>query len=158
MSYLPLTLLAYFFNSVSVTVDKVLLTKTIQNPLVYIFYISLVSLLALLLLPLTHLPTFYVLLLASLSTILWTTGLYFLYRGLQVGLVSRVVPVIGSLVPLILLLNASLTNSITIDQAWAVGILILGLVVLTLPDWRGKISPKELLFEVLSALFFAYSY
>src|SRR5260221_1798672 len=158
MNLLPLTLLAFFFNSIAVTVDKVLLTKTIQRPIVYVFYISLVSLLALLLLPFTHLPSWSVFFLASASTLVWTTGLYFLYKGLQVGQVSRVVPVIGTLVPLLLLVYASLNKTLSTDQTWAAGILVVGLVILTLPDWKGKITTKELTFEVLAAIFFAHAY
>lgn len=158
MSHLPFTLLAYFLNSVAVTVDKFLLTRHIQNPLVYIFYISSVSLLALSLLPFTRIPTLSVFILASTSTVLWTTGLYYLYKALQTGHVSRVVPVIGSLIPLMLLGEAVLSLTITQNQIWAVLILVLGLVFLTLPDWKGNITRKEIVLVILSSLFFAISY
>lgn len=158
MSHLPFTILAYFLNSVSVTVDKLLLTKHIQNPLIYIFYISAVSLLILFLLPFTNIPKPGVFILASASTVLWTTGLYFLYKALQVGYVSRVVPVIGTLIPIILLTEAILTLTISNSQVLAVVILLLGLILLTLPDWRGQITKDEIVFIILSSLFFAVSY
>lgn len=158
MTHLPYTLLAYFLNAAAVTVDKFLLTKSIPNPLTYIFYISLASLLALFLLPFTHIPSLKVLLLASSSTILWTTGAYFLYKALQVGLASRVIPVIGTLIPLILFVHARAFNSITTTQTWAIQILILGIIFLTLPEWRGRMKKVELLFELISAILFAISY
>ncbi len=158
MNYLPFTLLAYLLNSVAVTVDKFLLVKKIPNPLLYIFYFSAVSLLALLVLPLTKIPPLPTLGLASTSTLLWTLGAYFMFKALQIGKVSRVIPVIGTLIPLALLINALWTNAVSIDQTWAVIFLIFGLIFLTLPDWRGKIKLSEAIFEILSAGLFAISY
>lgn len=167
MSYLPFTIAAYLLNSIAVTIDKFLLTKSLPNPLTYIFYISAFSLVVLLTLPFTLLPSPFTLLLASLSTLLWTLGAYLMFKAMQKGQVSRVVPIIGTLIPLILLVHASLFNTITQSQSLAVLILILGLVFITLPDLhlRGVIQATaklhlggELLLELLSALFFAVSY
>lgn len=158
MAHLPFTLLAYFFNSLAVLTNKFLLQKSIPDPLVYIFYISLVSFLAVLAIPLTKIPTIEVFNLASLSTILWTLGAYFMFRALKIGSVSRVIPIIGTLIPLILLILASQTQAISSKQTLAVWFLTTGMVFLTLPDWKGKISKREILFEILSASFFAISY
>lgn len=158
MSHLPFTLLAYLLNSIAVTVDKFLITRHISDPILYIFYFSVVSLLALLLLPFTHIPTLSVFLLASTSTILWTSGAYFMFKALQIGLVSRVIPMIGTLIPIILLINALFKRTISTNETLAVFILVLGLVFLTLPDWKGKIKRSELIFTFLSALLFALSY
>lgn len=158
MNYLPFALLAYLLNAAAVTVDKLLLAKTIPNPLIYIFYISMASFLALFFLPLTHTPSVEVFMLASTSTLLWTTGAYFLYSALRVGLASRVVPVIGTLVPLTLLLHGAFTSKLSTFEIFAIESLILGLIFLTLPDWKGHLSFKELAFEVTSAILFAISY
>ncbi len=135
MSHLPFTILAYFFNALAVLANKFLLNKTIPDPLIYVFYISLVSFLAVLGLPFTKIPTFEVFLIASLSTVLWTAGAYFMFKALKIGQVSRVIPTIGTAVPLILLGFASGTHAISETQAWAVWILIGGMVFLTLTDW-----------------------
>lgn len=158
MNHLPFTLTAYFFNALSVLTNKFLLNKTIPNPLIYIFYISLVSLLAVLALPFTKIPNLETFLLASLSTLLWTFGAYFMFKALKIGQVSRVIPIIGTLIPAILLIAASETKAISTIQMWAVLILTAGMVVLTISDWGGKINKKEIFFEILSALFFAVSY
>lgn len=158
MNHLPFTLLAYFLNSISVLIDKLLLTKSVKNPLIYIFYISIFSLVGLLLLPWTHIPDIKVFSLASISTILWTTGAYCMFHALQKGLASRVIPVIGTLIPLILTVNAILTGSISYNEVWAVGFLVLGLIFLTLWDWKGDLSVSEIIFELLSAFLFATSY
>lgn len=158
MNYLPFTILAYFLNALAVTADKFLLKKFIPNPLTYVFYISLFSLLVLFLIPFTHIPTLTVLILASTSTILWSFGAFFMFKALKAGQVSRVIPIIGTLTPVFLLIHASFFGTITLNQTWAVGFLILGLVFLTLLNWQGKLHLKELLYEFLAALFFAVSY
>lgn len=158
MSHLPFTLSAYFLNALSVTANKHLLNKTIPDPLVYIFYISLVSLLAIIALPLVKIPSFEVFILASLSSTTWTTGAYFMFKALKTGNVSRVIPIIGTLIPLILLLLASKAGALSATQAQAVLILIFGMIFLTATDWKGKLSKQEIVCEVLSASLFAISY
>lgn len=158
MSYLPFALLSYLFNATSTTIDKFLLTKSVANPLTYIFYISLLSLLALLLLPFTHIPSSQVFILGSASSVFWTIGAYFMFRALQIGQVARVVPIIGTLTPIFLLAEAVATQTITQQQIIAVSILILGLIILTVLDWKGNFKKAEIIQEFLSSLFFAVSY
>ena len=42
-------------------------------------------------------------------------------------------------------------------KKWAMG-LVLGMFFLTISDWQGKLDRSELIFEILSAGFFAFSY
>lgn len=158
MTHLPVTLLAYFFNAISILTNKYLLQKTIPDPLTFIFYISSLSLLILLALPFTNLPGFPAFVFSSVSTLLWTGGAYFMFKALKIGPVSRVVPIIGSLIPLFLLLAAFQTNSILSSQVWAILILLSGMAFLTLPDLKGKFNTLELIFEVASAALFALAY
>lgn len=158
MIHIPFTLFAYLLNAVSVTVDKFMLSRSIPNPLVYIFYFSAFSALALILLPFTHIPTLDVFFLASLSSILWTTGAYFMFRALQIGQVSRVIPIIGTMIPVLLLSQSVITGNITSKEILAVLILILGLIALTVFDWKGSIKKSEVVYEIVAALLFAISY
>ena len=154
MSYLPFTILAYFLNSIAVTIDKFLLIKSIPNPLTYIFYISVFSLLILLAFPFTLPPSPFTLALASISTILWSLGAYLMFVAIKIGQVSRVVPVIGTLIPLMLLAHAVFFGTISQNQFIAVGILILGLIFLTL----SSLHLADTGWEFLSAFCFAVSY
>lgn len=158
MNYLPFALSAYFFNGIAVLIDKFLLTAKIKDPLIYIFYISLFSFVILVLLPLTHVPNLLVFIVASISTVIWTSGLYFMYKALRVGLVSRVIPIIGVLIPIFLMVEAIFTKSINSSEFFAIIILVLGLVFLTIFEWRGHLKKDELLFEFTSAILFAISY
>lgn len=158
MTHLPFTLTAYFFNALSVLANKFLLKKVIPDPLTYTFYISVLSLLAILALPFVKIPTFEVFVLASFSTLLWTMGAYFMYKALKIGQVSRVIPIIGTIIPLILLIAAAGTNAILGTQILAVLVLILGMVFLTITNWRGGLSRQEIIFEIISAVSFATAY
>lgn len=159
MSHLPFTITAYFFNALAVLTNKFLLQKTIPDPLIYIFYISTVSLILILALPFTKIPTFEVFTLASASTLLWTLGAYFMFKALKLGQVSRVIPIIGTLIPLILLAVASQTNTISVNQAWAVLVLIAGMIFLTMQDLlQNNLNKAEIVLEILSAVCFATSY
>ncbi|MBI2019507.1 hypothetical protein HYS95_02490 [Candidatus Daviesbacteria bacterium] len=158
MSHLPFTISAYFFNALAVLANKHLLNRAIPDPLVYIFYISLVSLPAIFALPFVKIPDFETFILASLSTITWTMGAYFMFKALKLGQVSRVIPVIGTLIPLILLMLAVRSEALSITQIEAVIILTFGLVFLTATDWKGKLNKEEIICEVLSASLFAISY
>ena len=158
MSHIPFTLTAYLFNAFSVLANKFLLNKTIPDPLIYVFYISLASLLAVFCLPFTKIPSFEVFLIASLSTMLWTLGAYFMFKALKIGQVSRVIPIIGTAIPLILLSFASGTHAISENQTWAVLILVGGMIFLTLTAWKGKFNMLEIVFEILSAIGFALAY
>ncbi len=158
MNHLPFTISAYLFNALSVLTNKFLLNKTIPDPLIYVFYISLVSFLVIFALPFTHIPTTAVFTTASVSTLLWTAGAYFMFKALKIGQVSRVIPVIGTAIPIILLIFASGGNAISVTQAQAVAVLTLGMIALTVTSWRGKLIKWEIIFELLSAGCFAFSY
>lgn len=156
--YLIISIFAFILNGIAVTIDKFLLSKVIPDPLYYIFYFSLLSFLAVFAIPFTYIPSLEVFLLSSVSTILWTAGAYCMFKALKKGLVSRVIPVIGSLNPLILFVIGFAGGSILVNEAWAIIVLLLGLVFLTLTDWKGKFIKSELILEVLAATFFAFSY
>lgn len=158
MSHIPFTITAYFFNALAVTANKFLLNKTIPDPLVYVFYISLVSVLAILALPFTRVPALDIFFIASASTIFWTTGAYFMFKALKIGAVSRVIPIIGTLIPLILLVAAYSTNTVSQTQIIAIVILLAGMVFLTRSDLHGKMEKKEIIFEIFSSAAFAFSY
>lgn len=158
MSHLPFTLVAYFLNSISILIAKFLLNKSIPDPLIYIFFISAFSLVALLLLPFTAILPLWVFFLASCSTLLWTGGAYCMFYGLKYGQASRVIPVIGTLIPVFLVIYGNFMGVIGYNESWAVIILILGLIFLTLPYLKGGIILKEIIFILVSAFLFAYSY
>lgn len=158
MNYLPIALIAYTLNAVAVTIDKFLITKKIPDPLVYVFYFSLISLVVLPVVPFVAKPDPLTFVTASAYIFLWVIGAYFMLKGLKIGQVARVIPIIGTLIPIFLLIEAVLTSSINFYQIIAVLLLTSGLVFLTIFDWKGKIIKQELVYEIVSAFFFASAY
>lgn len=166
MNYILVSVLGYGLNAISILANKFLLTKKIPHPISYVFYISVFSLVALLLFPWTHLPSSQVILLASVSTLLWTAGAYFLFSALKIGLADRVAPIVGTLNPVFLIIYYYIfTSSISLNEVWGALFAIVGLVVIVIPFLKdrtrsvaGRNKGKELIFEVISALLFAVSY
>lgn len=158
MLHLPIVILAYFLNALAILIDKFLLVKQIPNPLIYVFYFSLFSLLILIFLPFVSKPNPSAFLLASLSTFTWTNGAYFMFKALARGQTSTVIPIIGALIPTLLLIFALFSRSIVIGEILAIILLIYGLICLTITDLTDKLVKSELIFTFLSALLFAASY
>jgi len=155
MIHIPFTLLAYLFNALAVLSNKFLLKRAIQ-PLTYIFYISCFNLLLLLLIPFIKVPAREVFFLSSFATCLWTIGVYLMFLALKSGSVSRVIPLIGTFLPLNLLYFSK--EPITNNQFLAVLILSLAILLLTVFDFKGKLLFQELILSATSATLFALSY
>lgn len=158
MIHLPFTLAAYFFNALAVVASKFLLSKSIPDPLSYVFYISAISIVALFALPFTNSPDVGTFIFGSLSTVLWTLGAYFMFRSLKTGDVSRVIPLIGIIMPLILLLLAARSGEITNIQIYAIFLLIGGIVLLAFSGLKKGLNIKELSYAFFAGVFFAFSY
>ncbi|MFC1789708.1 hypothetical protein ACFLYY_01890 [Patescibacteria group bacterium] len=102
MSWLLVTILAYFVLAIVVLVDKYLLTSSIQNPKVYAFYVGFLFGLAVILIPFIgfFVPSNSQIILSLLAGATFVMALYWLYKGLNLFEASRIIPAIGGLVPL----------------------------------------------------------
>ncbi len=164
MNYIPITIIAFVLNGAALLVDKFLITKKIPDPLIYIFYFSLFSLVLLFFIPFAKFPTPFSFLLASFSTISWTFGVYFMLKALQTSQASRVIPIIGALVPVFLLIEALFSNRLLNRETLGAGVLIVGMLFIILPEILGgkqerkKIFSYELPLATTSAFLFATSY
>lgn len=81
-----------------------------------------------------------------------------MFKALQIGQVSRVIPIIGTLVPVFLLSQSIVAGSITQKEIVAVLMLVAGLIALTILGFKGSIKKSEVIYEILAALLFAVSY
>ncbi len=159
MSHIPFAITAYILNGVAILVDKFMLTNYFPDPLVYIFYFSIYSLIVLFLIPFLPTPTLTTFLLSSSYMISWLVGSYLMFKGLQKGLASRVVPIIGALVPIFLIFYYGyLRQQIPPVEKSAGIVLTAGLLILIIPNLKGKIKIQELSLEILSALSFSFAY
>ncbi len=98
MTWIIVSVISYFFGAVAALLDKVLLSGRISHPSVYAFFVSLFSLFALLFIPFGfqwygNVPTFIFL----ISGILFLYGLLVLYAAVQKSEISRVAPLVGTI-------------------------------------------------------------
>ncbi len=161
MLWLPLALLAHLGNSLVFVVDKSLLNtdSSISRPVVMTFYSGVVSALALVLLVFDFAwPTPLAVKWSIISGLCFLVALWFFFSALKEGEPSRVVPMIGSAVPLftLLLANVVLGEQLTSQQVAAVIFLVVGGVFLSIRLSRAKAIPaKVLLFVVVGGALFA---
>lgn len=98
MSWLLVTILAYFIFAIVFLVDKHLLAGPIGNPKVYVFYVGALSALVAILIPFVGFsilaPSQIVLSLIAGAFFIY--GIYWLYKAISLFEVSRITPAVGS--------------------------------------------------------------
>lgn len=170
MGWITLSVSGYFLMALVSVFDKYLLHSRISKPAVYAFYVAIFSIFALLFIPLTYLlpkigsfyfPGFGVVALSFLSGLFFIYGLVALYRAVQENEVSRVVPLVGSMIPIFSVVFSKffLGESFSVFEIMAMAILVLGgfLISFDFPikDWKLFEGFK---YSVVSALFQSISF
>lgn len=161
MSYILISIFAYALNAGATVIDKILLTKSVPTPLVYVFYINILGLLTMFLIPFGVMFNFNALVFSVVSGIGFIFALYFFFTALKIGEASVVAPVVGSLNPLfsILLGSIFLSQHFESKQYLAFAVIILGTGILTFNQWFSKIKFNQQLFSmIMSGFSFAISY
>ncbi len=156
--WILLALAGHLANAVAFLIDKALLNATLKHSATYAALIGTTSLLGLLFLPFVNeWPDAGLLVYCAAFGITFVLALWGFFEALKQGEASRVVPVVGSLVPLFTLMGAYVffTERLTADQT-------IGFVLLLAATWvlaRGKttkrLTNRTLLICVLSAVLFA---
>lgn len=144
MNWLAVATIAYFLIALQTMLDKFLLTsRRIDHPVVYAFYSGVLSFFTLVLFPFgLHSIGAVLFLKYILSGTLFTYGIFLLFSAIQKSEASRVVPMVGAVIPIatyffsIILLGDGLSGS----KLWGVLILILGglLISWTRPQNTGE--------------------
>lgn len=102
MTWALVALLGYFFNAVSAVFDKYLLSDRIPTPAVYAFFVSMFSLFAMGFIPFgAHMLSVGTTLVLFLSGIAFVYGLVAFYTAVKQHEVSRVSPLVGTIVSLV---------------------------------------------------------
>lgn len=141
MTWILVSIVSYFFGAVVALLDKALLSGRIGHPSVYAFFVSLFSLFALLFIPFGfqwygYVPT----LVLSVSGMLFLYGLLAFYAAVQKSEISRVAPLVGTVMALTALLiyffpfgaDPSRIITITWAQFLAFALLVGGGVLITI--------------------------
>jgi len=161
MTWLIVTIVAYFLNAIAVVIDKFLLSKKISNPAVYAFFISSLSLLGLFLIPFGfHFYSLSQILIAIIGGLFFTFALLYMFKAISGNEASKVTPFMGGLQPIFVFILALifLGESLSLQSLLAFIVIISGTVVISWQN-NSKTSQKEAyLFAIISTFLFAVSY
>lgn len=169
MHWLAAVLIGHLFNAVAFVVDKILLTKSFQNPFVYAFFIGALSGLAIVLLPFgVEWPGWALFGLDLAGGALFIASLLAFFHALQGGEASRIVPFIGGGIPVFTLMFEILflDQQLSSQQLVAFGVLVVGTVLIAIEigapesveEKKEKQGWKAWLYGLLAALLFAVSF
>ena len=146
MTWALVALLGYFFSAVSAAFDKFLLSDRIPTPAVYAFFVSLFSLFALGFAPFGfHLLDIGTTITLLLSGMTFVYGLVAFYAAVKRHEVSRVAPLVGTIISLVAFLAVFLpgmAGEVAVDSRYIMALvfLIVGglLISFDLPLRRGE--------------------
>lgn len=146
--WLFITVSAYFINAGVYVADKFLLSKKIHSSIAYAFYVGVWSIFNILLLFIwPWLPNLRELVLDLLAGLLFLVTLVFWYKALHQSEASRVVPIVGALVPVFsfILSFVFLGEELSQQQLIAFIILICGGVLVSIKHTKVYLYQKVII-------------
>lgn len=170
MHWLAAVLIGHLFNAVAFVVDKILLTKSFQNPFVYAFFIGALSGLAVVLVPFgVEWPGWSLFALDLAGGALFIASLVCFFYALQGAEASRIVPFIGGGIPVFTLVFEILFLDQQLSQAQLVAftILVVGTILVAIEvgkpegaiqEQKQKQGAKAWIYGLAAAVLFATSF
>ncbi|MCR4323259.1 MAG: EamA family transporter [Candidatus Azambacteria bacterium] len=159
MSWFPIAIIAQIILGTSAVFDKILLRRSVFNPLAYTFWLGVLGALAVVLLPFSSfaLPLS-IIGVALVAGALFLIAMYFLFASLHKGEASKSLLLIGGLTPVTTLLTASFVLHEPLSAAAIIGfaLLVLGGFALFISEEK-ELRKKIALLACVSALFFGFS-
>jgi len=143
--WLIVSIAAYFINAGVYIADKFLLTKKIHSSIAYTFYVGIWSIFNIVLLFFSPwLPNAHQLIIDLLAGFLFLVTLVFWYKALHQSEATRVVPIVGALVPIfsLILSFAFLGETLTSSQLLAFIILITGGALISIKQTKFYLFDK----------------
>ncbi|MDD4901426.1 MAG: EamA family transporter [Patescibacteria group bacterium] len=125
--YLLISIIAYFINAGVYVADKFLLSKKVHSSIAYAFYVGIWSIFNVVLLFFASwwMPNARELALDLLAGFLFLATLVFWYKALHQSEASRVVPIVGALVPIFSFIFSFIFLGETLNQRQLVAFIIL---------------------------------
>lgn len=158
--WLVWALAGHLANGVAFVIDKTLLRQSFKHPATYAVIIGLMGALAAVVLPFgVHAPAAPGLLWIVVSGTTFIFSLWIFFAALARGEASRVVPIIGSLIPILTLLGTSafLGERLNQSQFIGFGLLILATIVLSGGSAKSRLTRQTVWISILAAIIFAVS-
>ena len=166
MNWIVVVLIGHFLNAVSYVLDKVLLTKSIQNPFAFTFYIGVLGMLAVAFIPFGfEVPTTSQIVFNLITGALFILALLFFFLALSGSEASRITSFVGGSIPVLTLIFELLflDERLSTFQLVAFTVLVAGTILIII-DFDAKKEKKEAfqykpwLFGLLAGLSFAISF
>ena len=162
MNWLIISIFAYFLNAIAGLIDKILLKKSIPEPVVYTFYVGVLSLAALVLIPWGfQYPGLNLLLISLLAGLIFILALWLLYILLKKEEISRIIPLVGGFSSVFVFLSAHLFSleKLSSKQILAFIIILIGGFLISLKKGPIKFLSKKIFFlGLLNSSLFALFY
>jgi uncharacterized membrane protein len=164
MDWIIIAVLAHFLTALAVIIDKFLLaSKRVGHPSTYAFYTGALSIFTLVLAPWGfHWMSTKDIALSFISGIIFIYGILFVFKALRDNEASRVNPVVGTTVPIVAFIFASIFLSEDLNRSQLIGVvmLILGGWVIA---WEFDGKNKGKLFggffqAVIAGVFLAFAF
>lgn len=160
-SWVLIALAGHVANGAAFIIDKTLLTSSFRRPATYAGIVGILGVIALVLIPFgVHVPSAYGWLWIILSGSTFVLALLAFFSALAIGEASRVVPIVGSLIPILTLIGTATFLGERLLKMQAVGfvLLILATIILASGKVKSRLSKRALVTALLAALLFAISF
>ncbi|MGE5392810.1 MAG: EamA family transporter [Candidatus Saccharibacteria bacterium] len=164
MSYWLAAVIGYFFLGLNGVFDKFLLDKTVKQPAAFGFYVGILAPVALVLAPFGfQMLTGKFIAIALIAGFCFTWATYFYYKAIKQTSISRIMPLVGGMVPLFTLGLAYflLAERLSSTQMFAFILLVAGAILITYkPEsvgWQRKMFLNAIIASVLFSLSFTLS-
>lgn len=149
-------------NGAAFVIDKTLLTSSFKRPATYATIVGILSAIAVAVLPFGfrgQIPPA-TLLAILISGVTFILALWSFFAALAKGEASRVVPVVGSLIPILTLVGTwtLLGERLSTSQFIGFALLITATIILSGGSAKSKLAPSTILLAILAALSFAVSF
>ncbi len=149
----------HILNGAAFLIDKILLSNSFKKSGTYAALIGGLSCFVLPLLPWVSLPQGQAWIPVALFGSLFVLAIWFFFAALQKGEASRIVPIVGVLIPIFTLFDSSwlIGERLPWENTWGFVLLIVATLILTATGKRGWLPARVILICTISAFLFAAS-
>jgi drug/metabolite transporter (DMT)-like permease len=151
-------LAGHLANGAAFVLDKTLLRSSFKHPATYASIIGILGGLAVILIPFgVHAPSTTGLFWMVISGIAFILSLWVFFMALAAGEASRVVPIIGSLIPILTLAGTSvfLNERLSMTQGIGFILLVVATVILSGGATKSRLTSKTIYISIAAAVLFA---
>jgi len=148
-------------NGAAFVIDKSLMSRSFKRAATYAGIVGLLGILALVLIPFgVQLPTTLGWVWMVVSGATFVLALWTFFTALSMGEASRVVPIIGSLIPILTLIGTAsfLGERLMQNQAIGFSLLIVATIILAGGKAKSRLSRNTIIMAICAAVLFSVSF